>query len=144
MKLSKNKSAEPTNVWIDVHEERQSLLLLLETLTQSEWDEPSLCAGWRVRDVVGHMVSETTMTLPGVVKGMVGSRISNQPIHRSGCSRTWSPSGPRSHRRFPDRDPPRELTCVDFRRYQCLRTSSFTRLISGDHSTELTPSPKGE
>ena len=73
MKLSKNKSAEPTNVWIDVHEERQSLLLLLETLTQSEWDEPSLCAGWRVRDVVGHMVSETTMTLPGVVKGMVGS-----------------------------------------------------------------------
>jgi uncharacterized protein (TIGR03083 family) len=64
---------EPTNVWSDVHHERHSLLLLLETLTESEWNEPSLCAGWRVRDVVGHMVSETTMTLPKVVKRMVKS-----------------------------------------------------------------------
>jgi uncharacterized protein (TIGR03083 family) len=31
----------------------------LGALTADEWDRPSLCAGWRVRDVVGHMVSGT-------------------------------------------------------------------------------------
>ena len=79
---------EPTNVWSDVHDERHSLLLLLETLTESEWNEPSLCAGWRVRDVVGHMVSETTMTLPKVVKGMVkfGFRI-NRFLAADACER---------------------------------------------------------
>jgi len=44
-----------TDVWIDVHEERESLLMLLEKLTPVEWDAPSLCTDWRVRDVVGHM-----------------------------------------------------------------------------------------
>lgn len=62
-----------TDVWNDVHEERESLLALLESLTQAEWDEPSLCAGWRVRDVVGHMVSETTMTVPKVLRGVLTS-----------------------------------------------------------------------
>jgi uncharacterized protein (TIGR03083 family) len=76
------------NVWSDVHDERHSLLLLLETLTENEWNEPSLCTGWRVRDVVGHMVSETTMTLPKVVKGMVksGFRI-NRFLAADACER---------------------------------------------------------
>src|ERR1700722_17897907 len=29
------------NVWSDVHDERHSLLLLLATLTENEWNEPS-------------------------------------------------------------------------------------------------------
>jgi uncharacterized protein (TIGR03083 family) len=62
-----------TNVWIDVHEERQDLLGLLETLTHEQWDTPSLCAEWRVRDVVGHMVSETSMTVPQVAWGFMRS-----------------------------------------------------------------------
>src|SRR5438477_7444523 len=28
----------------------------LHTLSPSQWDEPSLCEGWRVRDVVGHIL----------------------------------------------------------------------------------------
>jgi uncharacterized protein (TIGR03083 family) len=63
----------PTDVWSDVHQERESLLALLESLTQAEWDAPSLCTGWRVRDVVGHMVSETTMTIPKLLRGLVTS-----------------------------------------------------------------------
>ncbi len=31
----------------------------LRTLTPDEWERPSLCDGWRVKDVVGHMVSGT-------------------------------------------------------------------------------------
>ncbi len=61
------------DAWIDVQQERQALLCLLETLTPIQWDSPSLCSEWRVRDVVGHMVSETTMTIPKVVAGMFAS-----------------------------------------------------------------------
>jgi uncharacterized protein (TIGR03083 family) len=62
-----------TDVWIDVHDERESLLALLETLTPVEWNTQSLCAEWRVRDVVGHLVSETTMSIPKLMKGTVRS-----------------------------------------------------------------------
>ncbi len=64
--------AKHPNLWTDVHDERESLLSLLESLSPAEWDQPSLCTGWRVRDVVGHMVSETTMTIPQVALGVIG------------------------------------------------------------------------
>ena len=62
-----------TDVWIDVHDERESLLALLETLTPVEWNTQSLCAEWRGRDVVGHLVSETTLSIPKLVTGTVRS-----------------------------------------------------------------------
>jgi uncharacterized protein (TIGR03083 family) len=62
-----------TDVWTDVHHERQTLLELLETLTPAQWDAPSLCAEWRVRDVVGHMVSETRMTVAQAAWGFLTS-----------------------------------------------------------------------
>lgn len=62
-----------TDVWTDVHHERHSLLELLETLTAAQWDAPSLCAEWRIRDVVGHMVSQTRMTVPQAAWGFVTS-----------------------------------------------------------------------
>lgn len=37
--------------------ERADLLALLTGLTPQQWDAPTLCTGWRVRDVVAHMVS---------------------------------------------------------------------------------------
>jgi uncharacterized protein (TIGR03083 family) len=62
-----------TDVWSDVHQERHALLELLEALTVEEWNTPSLCTEWRVRDVVGHMVSETSMTVPKVAWGLARS-----------------------------------------------------------------------
>ncbi len=35
-----------TDVWIDVHDGRESLLTLLKTLTPVEWNTQSLCAEW--------------------------------------------------------------------------------------------------
>jgi len=32
-----------------------ALASLLESATEAQWDTPSLCAGWRVREVVAHM-----------------------------------------------------------------------------------------
>ncbi|MBF6330068.1 maleylpyruvate isomerase family mycothiol-dependent enzyme [Nocardia transvalensis] len=36
--------------------ERAELVSLLRTLSDDEWVTPSLCVGWRVRDVVGHLL----------------------------------------------------------------------------------------
>ena len=35
--------------------ELDALAAALEAIDPTSWDEPSLCAGWRVRDVVAHM-----------------------------------------------------------------------------------------
>lgn len=38
-------------------EERRDLADLLESLTPDQWEHPSLCERWRVRDVAAHVVS---------------------------------------------------------------------------------------
>ena len=62
-----------TDFWTEVHQERQALLDLLETLTPEQWNAPSLCAEWRVRDVVAHMVSETRMAVTRAAWGFLTS-----------------------------------------------------------------------
>jgi uncharacterized protein (TIGR03083 family) len=49
------------------HDERADLADLLTTLTPAQWDAPSLCAGWRVRDVVAHMFSYEELGVAGLV-----------------------------------------------------------------------------
>jgi uncharacterized protein (TIGR03083 family) len=75
----KAAALDRSDVWADVHQERQALVELLETLTPEQWDAPSLCSEWRVRDVVGHMVSETRMTVAQVGWGWIrsGFRVNN-------------------------------------------------------------------
>lgn len=46
-----------TAVWDAVHQERSALADLLETLTPQEWEHPTLCPGWAVRDVAAHVIS---------------------------------------------------------------------------------------
>jgi uncharacterized protein (TIGR03083 family) len=41
--------------WRTIRAQRLSLADLLEGLTDAQWDTPSLCAGWRVRDVAAHV-----------------------------------------------------------------------------------------
>ena len=45
--------------------ERNQLLDALEGLDAGQWSEPSLCAGWRVRDVAVHLLMPYEMTVPG-------------------------------------------------------------------------------
>lgn len=47
-------------------EERRDLADLLDSLTPHQWDAPSLCAGWSVRDVVTHLVSYEELGWIGV------------------------------------------------------------------------------
>jgi len=60
--------ASTTELWTMIHEQRQKVSDMLATLSDAEWETPSLCAGWRVRDVVAHMV-ETHLQTPGRFMG---------------------------------------------------------------------------
>lgn len=41
--------------WRVIEQERLSLAALLENLTDDQWNTPSLCDGWRVKDVAAHV-----------------------------------------------------------------------------------------
>ncbi|GAB3976423.1 maleylpyruvate isomerase family mycothiol-dependent enzyme [Plantactinospora veratri] len=42
------------HLWAEVRAERQEQVELLATLRPEQWDASTLCAGWRVREVVAH------------------------------------------------------------------------------------------
>ncbi len=44
-------------------EENAEFSSYLRSLTEPDWDRPSLCDGWRVRDVVGHILYGNEMNL---------------------------------------------------------------------------------
>lgn len=48
--------------WSAVRSVRLGVADLLESLDEAEWDAPSLCRGWRVRDVAGHLSVVSTVT----------------------------------------------------------------------------------
>ena len=55
--------------------ERTDLADLLETLTPEQWEAPSLCKGWRVRDVVAHVMSFDEVGLVGMFHRAIRGRI---------------------------------------------------------------------
>ena len=42
-----------------IRKERSELLGFLRTLSPAEWEAPSLCDGWQVRDVVAHIATDS-------------------------------------------------------------------------------------
>lgn len=42
--------------WRLVFEERQDILAFLRSLTADQWGMPSLCVGWRIKDVAAHLL----------------------------------------------------------------------------------------
>src|SRR4051794_9128768 len=55
--------------------ERTDLADLLATLTPEQWSAPSLCEGWRVRDVVAHLMSFDDVSALGMVRRAIRGRI---------------------------------------------------------------------
>jgi uncharacterized protein (TIGR03083 family) len=53
-----------SDIWPTVHGERKALAADLGSLDDAQWDTPSLCEGWTVRDVLAHMTA-TAKTSPG-------------------------------------------------------------------------------
>jgi len=51
-----------------------ALLELLAELAPEQWNAPSLCAGWRVRDVVSHVLMPYELSTPRFLAGLVANR----------------------------------------------------------------------
>jgi len=56
--------------------ERARLVSLLANLTPEQWDTPSLCAGWRVREVVAHITMPFRAKPLSLVAGLAGAGFS--------------------------------------------------------------------
>jgi uncharacterized protein (TIGR03083 family) len=62
-----------TELWKLIHAQREKVGDALGTLTDAQWETASLCTGWRVRDVVAHMVETHLMTPPRFAGKFVAS-----------------------------------------------------------------------
>ena len=76
--------APSAHLTTEIQAERERLATLLPGLSPQQWDTPSLCDGWRVREVVAHLTMPFRTRPLGVIAGMT----------RAGFS----------HRRYADRD----------------------------------------
>jgi len=54
----------PDSPWPVIHAERAALAADLDGLDPDRWNTPSLCAGWSVHEVLGHLAATAAMTPP--------------------------------------------------------------------------------
>jgi uncharacterized protein (TIGR03083 family) len=111
--ITATTSLSKSQLWPLIHEQRAKVLALLDTLADPQWEVPSLCAGWRVRDVVAHNIDTFLMTPPRFIgkftaagfrfNSMTAHGVANyrdEPItrllaeYRSTYSRNTAPPGP--------------------------------------------------
>ena len=52
------------DVWPMIHGERKALAADLEALTDEQWETPSLCGDWTVRDALAHMTATAKISPP--------------------------------------------------------------------------------
>jgi uncharacterized protein (TIGR03083 family) len=51
--------------WQVIEQQRVAIADLLDALTPEQWESPSLCAGWRIRDVAAHLTTVCQPPSPG-------------------------------------------------------------------------------
>jgi uncharacterized protein (TIGR03083 family) len=68
-----------------VADEVTAIADLLESLDEGQLDTPSLCEGWRVRDVAGHIASGSCISLPSVLGQTVRHGFSVPKASRDGA-----------------------------------------------------------
>jgi uncharacterized protein (TIGR03083 family) len=67
-------------------DERQDFAAFLEGLTSEQWDSPTLCESWRVRDVAIHTVSYDELGMTGLVRRFLKGRLSTDRINAIGVA----------------------------------------------------------
>lgn len=80
--------------WETVATERRAFADLLDTLSPAQWEAPSLCGAWTVREVATHMMVGQTGTFAGFLSAMVKARgrfdVANQVLVDRRSSRPTS------------------------------------------------------
>ncbi|NGN63344.1 maleylpyruvate isomerase family mycothiol-dependent enzyme [Streptomyces sp. A7024] len=63
-----------TDLKAEIAAERRELADLLDGLAPADWDAPSLCAGWRVREVAAHLSMGFRLSLPATLAQLARAR----------------------------------------------------------------------
>jgi len=82
------------DVWRAIDHERRRLVELLEDLSDDEWNHPSLCEGWTVRQVAAHVALQNTTwaAMPRGVLEMIRSGSMNGAIQAVACRHALRPT----------------------------------------------------
>lgn len=80
-------------MWTAIDAHRQALVELLTGLSPTEWEQPSLCAGWTVRQVAAHVALQNTTwaDLPRAALALVRHRSMSGAIHAQACQHAERP-----------------------------------------------------
>ncbi|GAA3079729.1 maleylpyruvate isomerase family mycothiol-dependent enzyme [Streptomyces olivoverticillatus] len=68
------RKGKSTEVRAAIAAERRELADLFDALRTDQWNEQSLCAGWRVREVAAHMSMGFRLSLPATLGELVKAR----------------------------------------------------------------------
>ena len=71
-----------SHAWDMYAAERADIHAFLASLTPAQWNEPSLCEGWRVRDVAVHLLVDEPLERPGVVRSFALAAAFKFSVHR--------------------------------------------------------------
>jgi uncharacterized protein (TIGR03083 family) len=82
------------DVWRAIDDQRRRLVELLEDLSDEEWDHPSLCQGWTVRQVAAHVALQNTTwaAMPRGVLDMIRTGGMNGAIQAVACRHALRPT----------------------------------------------------
>ena len=82
-----------SEVWSAIDDQRRAVVGLLESLSEEEWDRPSLCEGWTVRQVAAHLALQniTWSMIPRALPDMVRHGGMNGAIRVMACRHAERP-----------------------------------------------------
>jgi len=85
---------ERDDVWRAIDAQRQELVTLLEGLTEPQWQQPSLCRDWTVRQVAAHVALQNTTAamMPRAVLEMIRRGGMNAAIQAVACRHAEHPT----------------------------------------------------
>ncbi|WP_037077948.1 maleylpyruvate isomerase family mycothiol-dependent enzyme [Pseudonocardia spinosispora] len=106
---------DTTDTQAMAHDERAELLGLLESLTPEQWNAPTLCDRWRVREVIAHVFSYDELNAIGLIDRLLRSRLSPDRANAIGVAA------------YADRDPDQLLALAR----DCLRPRGLTAKFGG-------------
>ena len=76
----------PTDTMQMARDEREEFAALLEGLTPQQWNSPTLCESWIVREVAVHTVSYDELTTGGLVGRFLKGRLNTDRINAIGVA----------------------------------------------------------
>jgi len=82
MDKTADRSPAQVDAWRIYSAERADVHDFLASLTPAQWDEPSLCQGWRIRDVAVHLLVDEPVEQLGLPLALVKAAWFRFSVHR--------------------------------------------------------------